>query len=824
MWRIVTAVLLVAGIGVSWAAPMVIVADGRARARVVVPAAASDQVSQAAKVLVACVREASGAELPLVTEASAGDGSGGSIHIGPTLAAQAASGLPEELDDDGFVIAVEGERILILGPTDYGTEFGVYEFLERFVGVRWLLPGEHGTDIPRQRTIVAPEGRVVDQPVFMSRLFSGLRGPAQGEWARHNRMHGRISFHHNLGESVLPPERFRDTHPDFFPMKDGQARYLPADGDYVAWQPCFSAPGSVEAAVESICAAFTANPAATSFSLGVNDSSGHCRCPECLRRVPAEKNFLGLDNYSELYYDWCNRVIEGVLKEFPDKWFGCLAYSEVAAPPKTVSVHPRLIPYMTYDRMKWVHPGIREAGQAATVAWHAASPTLGWYDYIYGTPYCLPRVWFHHSQSYLQFARDTGVRAHYAEIYPNWGEGPKPYVFLKLWWNPDRNVDALLDEWYRRCVGPAAAPALRQYYAIWERFWTRDILDSQWFSVGGQYLNFSSPGYLADVRREDIAASRRLLDEVLAKCRTDDQRARARLLETAFQYYEASALAFLANSDLQMADVSTEAQALRVLDRSAEGLAMAERRRHLALNVFPDDPVLVHPLPIGQMGLGGQNWGGSGLWAMADWVARGDNAVRRRVQQIATGADLPALRDQAAMLLAVVDGSTPNLLQNGSFEEGQGEAADAWGYWLKPDEPPDLPIGDMLRSQDVAHSGTYSLLCDGMFRGGPVQAAAFPGPGRYYALCWVYAPEGQHSRGTTELSLTPLDERGQNLPGYSSRLVPPAGRWTLLVAGADIPGAIEGKPVAQLRPIPIVDGFQDGGRVYLDDVGLYRLP
>ncbi|HCU33987.1 MAG TPA: hypothetical protein DGT21_00660, partial [Armatimonadetes bacterium] len=63
------------------------------------------------------------------------------------------------------------------------------------------------------------------------------------------------------------------------------------------------------------------------------------------------------------------------------------------------------------------------------------------------------------------------MKAHYAEIYPNWGEGPKPYIHLKLWWNPDRDVDALLDEWYVRCVGPDAAASLKQYYAIWERFW-----------------------------------------------------------------------------------------------------------------------------------------------------------------------------------------------------------------------------------------------------------------------------------------------------------------------------------------------------------------
>lgn len=808
----------------AWGAPTALVRSGQPRARVVISATASDQVKQAAEALITHVKLASGAKLPLLADDSPDlEKPGVTIHVGPTQGFDPAGLLPKGLDDDGFVQLVRGPLVVICGPSDYGTEFGVYDFLERYVGVRWLLPGDSGTDVPRQATITVPEGKRVDAPVFMSRLFSGLRGGPQVQWARFNRMHGRVSFHHSLGENIFQPEKYRDTHPEFFPMKDGKTRYLPPDKHYHGWQPCFSCPGTVDAAVEAICAAFKANPAMTSFSLGVNDSSGHCRCPQCLAKVPAEKNFLGMDDYSDLYYDWCNRVIEGVLKQYPDKWFGCLAYSEVAAPPKHVKVHERLIPYMTYDRMKWIHPEVAKAGHEATVAWHQASPTLGWYDYIYGSPYCVPRVWFHQSQSYLKFGRDTGVKAHYAEIYPNWGEGPKPYLFLKLWWNPNQDVDKLLDEWYVRCVGPKAAPLLAKYYALWEGFWTKDILQSKWFSVGGQYLAFYSPGYLADVKPESIAESRRLLDATIAECETDAQRARAKLLEQAFQYYEASALAYQANTNLQTAQVDTEEHALAALNQSAQALAMAQLRRHLALEVFPKDPVLVQPISIENSALSGETWGGSGLWAVADWVVKGDNAVRRRVEDLAANATSPTVRDQASLLLKIAGKQATNLLKNGSFEEGTGPTSVGWGYWRKPDVPPDPPVGQMLRSQDVAHEGRYSLLCDGLLRGAPIQDLAFPGAGTYYALAWVYTPAEQTNKGTVELALTPVSDKGQNLPGMSSRVVPAAGRWMLLVVGGRIPAEMDGKPVARLRPVPIVDGFQDGGKVYVDEVGLFKV-
>ncbi len=793
-------------------AEICLVRAGQPLAQIVLPEKASEQLKAAAEKLAAYVQEASGARLPVTFENEwAGERRQPLIVIGPT--ARWKLTLPPGLDEDGFVIAAKDGVVQICGPSDWGTEFGVYEFLERYVGVRWLLPGENGTDVPALHTINIPEGRLQEQPVFFSRLLSGLRGPAQMEWARFNRMHGRVSFHHSLGEYIFKPELYTKTHPEFYPMKDGKTRYLPPDGLYHGWQPCFSEPGTVQTAIDTICAYFQAHPEATSFSLGVNDSSGHCHCPRCQAALPQEKNFLGMDDYSDLYYEWCNKVIEGVLQRFPDKWFGCLAYSEVAAPPRRLKVHERLIPYMTYDRMKWIDPEIAQAGQAATEAWHKMSPTLGWYDYIYGTPYCLPRVYFHHTARYLRYAAAHGVKAHYAEIYPNWGEGPKPYIYLKLWWDPRQDVEGLLKEWYERCVGPKAAPELAAYYAIWERFWTKDILQSKWFSKGGQYLNFYSPTYLTDVKKEDIVASRRHLEACVARCETPQQRARAELLLKAFEYYEASALAYLAHSATP-AVIATEQEALQALKEAATALQMAHKRRVLALEVFPHDPVLVHPLSINNSPLSGEGWGSAGLWAVMDFALQG-GAVRDKLSLLAQSAT-PLVAQQARLMLALADGQTEILTRNASFEEGQAP----WSFWRKPEN---APVGRMLLSQDIAHTGRFSLLCEGMQRGGPVYSLPFPGPGTYIALAWIYVPAEQKApHGTVELVITPRDENGNNLPGASTKISPPPGQWKLLVAAAEIPAEIQGKPVKSLLVIPIVDAFEEG-RVYIDDVSLQRL-
>lgn len=806
------------------AGEVVLVRDGLPGAVVVLGQDASAELRDAAALFVRYVEEASGARLPLVVgDPAPALPAAVRVLVGTGQPGVPRDLLPPELDDDGFVVVAEGDRVIVAGPTDAGTAFGVYDLLERHLGVRWLLPGADGTDVPARRTIVIPAGRRQDQPVFFSRLFSGLRGPAQTEWARLNRMHGRVSFHHNLIR-LFPPETYTKTHPEFFPMKDGQTRFLPPTNETHGWQPCFSARGLVEEAVVNIVRSFRENPAQRSFSLGVNDSSGHCRCPACLVRVPAEKNFLDRADYSDLYFDWCNRVIEGVLKEFPEAWFGCLAYSEVAAPPRTVRVHPRLIPYMTYDRMKWIHPEIEAAGHAATEAWQAVSPTLGWYDYIYGSPYCLPRVYFHESAEYLGYGRDHGVRALYAEIYPNFGEGPKPYLYLRLWWNPAQDVEVLLNEWYERCVGPEAAPDLARYYALWEGFWTRDILASKWFSKGGQYLAFNSPGYLADVRPEAIAESRRLLESCIAKCQTDRQRARARLLERAFQYYEASAMAYLAHVGAAQAQTGSETAALDRLEQAVQGLTMAQKRRDLAA-AFVTDPVLVHPIGLDRTpALAGTTWGGGGLWALADWARRGPNPVRQRVESLAATAAADLVREQAATLLALADGKTGAVAINGSFEDGSGDQATGWSFWRKPDVPPEKPLGRMARAAEAARTGAFGLLCEGILRGGPVRTVDLPGPGRYVAMVHAFAPAEPRSPGTVELSLTPVDSKGASLPAFSSgRLLPNPGTWTVFTVGLTVAATPPEKQAAKVRIVPILDGFQDGGKLFLDDVELHRV-
>ncbi len=551
--------------------PVTIVQDGRPLATIVTEVEPPGEVSRAVGELVTCVGEATGATLAISSDAPQ---DGPAIHVGETAYVQSLGIDFGEMDGDGYVIqAPADDTVVIVGPTPYGTEFGVYGFLKRYLSVRWLLPGESGRDVPTADTISIPTEPIRDEPAFMSRLFSGGRG-AHNDWAVKNGMHGTINFHHNL-LNLYDPAVFAETNPEFFPLVNGE-RLIPRHGEH-RWQPCFTAPGIVEAGVQRIVQYFDENPDAISYSLGINDSNTHCQCPSCTALDPGRENFLGLDHLSDRYFTWANALVEGVLEVYPDKYFGCLAYNNIVEPPDRVDVHPRIIPYMTYDRMKWIDPEIEAQGHALTEAWAEKSPTLGWYDYIYGTPYCLPRYYPHKMREYLAWGYEHGVRALYAEAYPNFGEGPKLYAYLALNWDPYLDIDALLDDWFARCCGPDGAAPLKAYYEFWEDFWTRRILESPWFTTQGQYLRFSTADYLALVTPEEIAQCRTWLEEAIAAAQTDKQRARGELLLRAFEYYEASALAFPRTADTGAAP-ATEEEALARLDTEFEPVVMAQKR------------------------------------------------------------------------------------------------------------------------------------------------------------------------------------------------------------------------------------------------------
>ena len=274
--------------GNAWSAGgITIVKHGKPLAVITVSRGASKPVADAAQLLSDDIEKSTQAKLPLESAVPA---SGRVvIHVGQDDYTRQLGLDLKSLGTDGFVITFpDSKNIVIAGSGDRGTEFGIYEFLERYVGVRWLMPGPYGEDIPHSPTITVSRDEIRQEPAYQWRHVSGNIGAT---WSRRNRNNSElIPSYHNLSR-LFPPSKYAKSHPEFFPILNGK-RYIPSDDADGNWQPCFSADGLVEEASNNIKEYFRTHPGERYFSLGMNDTTRFCECERCRAKDDPESNFL----------------------------------------------------------------------------------------------------------------------------------------------------------------------------------------------------------------------------------------------------------------------------------------------------------------------------------------------------------------------------------------------------------------------------------------------------------------------------------------------------------------------------------------------------
>lgn len=796
-----------------------IVERGKPLAAIAISPSASSAVADAAQLLIACIEKSTGAKLPLTTSAPANANI--VIHVGEDLYSRQIGLDLKSAGTDGFFITFpDSKNIIIAGQEDRGTEFGVHDFLERYVGVRWLMPGPYGEDIPHATTLTISREEIRQRPAYHWRRVAGDIGST---WSRRNRNNSvLIPNGHNLN-ALFPPSKYAKSHPEFFPILNG-TRYIPPADAIDNWQPCFSADGIVEEASKNIKQYFKTHPGTNSFSLGMNDTNRFCECDRCRLKEDPEPNFLGFRNFSDSYFEWANQVVESVVKEYPDTWFGALAYGPLSQPPKKIKrIHPRIVIYMTDDRLRWCSREVEAEAHRITEWWNSTTSSLGWYDWIWGYPYMLPKVWFHQMANGLEYGSKHGVRGYYAETnfyveYDKaaedknspfrWGEGPKFYLLYKLLWNPSLNVDGVLDEWYERAAGKAAAPDLKAYFSHWERFWTERILQSSFWQPKGYHLNFRNYEYFDIVTGKDLAQSRQWLESAAAKAQTKAQKERVKQILKAFDYYEASALTFMEVIRAAKSPPASELEALRRAGSVERYLSNKQRREDLLDELFFRDSALRPPPWVNE----GDRWGCFPLWCLYDWAKDRTGKVRNRLDQLALSPDR-VLSDVARLMCGILDGKTKPITKNPQF----AQSLDGWSFAGKD-------ATAITWDGSEGHHGVGSLSGEGTWS--ISQEAPVTGGGKYTCLGFVKITGSKSKAGYLDVGI--LDAKGDPTDLHYRRktLFIKPGVWTPIATTIDFPALRRSWPGTWKEPAAMrlqlnVSGLDPGDKAYVDDCGIY---
>jgi hypothetical protein len=436
---------------------------------------------------------------------------------------------PGQLELEESVISIEPNRVRIVGGKqepiastvrnqkvtfvrDRGTLYGVYNFLDD-LGVRWYRPDPWGEYVPQKNEIVLEQGRTVDRPAFKYRMGANLyrwwtdQTPEQREWIARWIARNRINTESNPTRldwaggkygvravhshfSYLSPGKFFKDHPEYFALIDGKRVNNK--------QLCLSNPTVEKIVGNAIVAMAKREPHIDFFPLDPNDGMGYCECEPCramddpnlLARNGRDKR-LGNASMSNRVNIFNNKIAKRLAEEVPGKgavWLAYLTFSEV--PTKITKfepnalVAPASIAAAYGDYSKLLNDPTSSGNVNLKELYEGYSKTgakMGAHEYWLGGWWYGPMPLLTVMKDRLTNYRKYGVEWVYSETHSSWGpHGLITYMYARLLWNPDLDIEKELEEYCRNFYGPAAAPML-EYHRMLEK---ASLEGKPWFHLG----------------------------------------------------------------------------------------------------------------------------------------------------------------------------------------------------------------------------------------------------------------------------------------------------------------------------------------------------
>ncbi len=240
---------------------------------------------------------------------------------------------PEDLGDEGFVLAEKDGSVYILGASGNALIYGCYSFLEKFFGCLWLT-----SDVDwytHKCTVEIPDNLFDKQVPYLNYRELYYRDSWNPEYADKLRLNGQLSYvkdkritegHKNWGfwchsfAHLIPSSDYFDSHPEYFSLVDGERVN---DG-----QLCCTNDDMIKEAINNLKKFMDEKPEAKYWSVSQNDNARFCTCEKC-RKLDAE---AGSHIGSIMYF--VNKVAEA----FPDKIISTLSYWYSRTAPKNLEM------------------------------------------------------------------------------------------------------------------------------------------------------------------------------------------------------------------------------------------------------------------------------------------------------------------------------------------------------------------------------------------------------------------------------------------------------------------------------------------------------
>jgi hypothetical protein len=498
---------LLTGTTLSAAAPVMLVENGKPAATIVIadqptaiPIGKPATVAYAAEELQRFIEKASGARLEVAPAAKAPP-TGTLLLVGrSTLSEQYQLALPTQPEGLRIVSFPRGVAILgeikpagvgnIAHEVDRGTLHGLYEFLERVVGYRFFIHVPKEPDLgmvtPEIKNLTVPADYKLElAPDFPYRDCAFASYSDRQAFMRVTR-EGTGTGSGTGFPGINHTDRFFGRQ--FFGANPEWAAMITEDGRRDSMFPCYSQPGVLEARVRVTQNVYDGKggwfgehghpgPKWIAFEpADLWDYKGLCHCERCKPQLQPQRGRFG-QNANLLFRHGVAYAAE-IARRWPDKRVGMLAYEGHMLPPEfdlpdNLDVQVCMMWSTTIGKEPYWH----ERNLQLLRDW---SRKLGgkrerlyvWNFYCYPAYFTKAPLFFPHNLQ--RWFQDTYPISGGEFVCP--GGNPPQYEIVMAWlwhrlmWDRNANVDALLHDQCATLFGPAGKAMEKLYATVIDRY------------------------------------------------------------------------------------------------------------------------------------------------------------------------------------------------------------------------------------------------------------------------------------------------------------------------------------------------------------------
>jgi hypothetical protein len=406
------------------------------------------------------------------------------ISIGSTSASLSSGLSMDSISEDGFQIVTQNQNLFILGKdtpagtleksggTSTGTANGVYTFIEEYLGVRWLMPGDIGEEFRKVDNLKIPAINKTVNPPFTYRVLPYIGTNSQVKlWEKRLKLGASAKVDHTHSWIQTIPGSLFEQHPTWFPLLRGK-RVKPK-GNFYKLET--TNPELVQAYADNVIKIFRQNPNRKSYSLSPSDGDyGWSQSSESMALQEVAPD--GSVSRTKLVLKFYNDVAKIVRKEFPDRKLGGYIYQGYLYPPKEGI--PKLESNLSLVFASSVsygfqlyRPDVQLKWESLVRDWGESSKNDNRDLYYYDLPTVLNSAWTMKPEHTalvptsprilnLIFPKllKYGFKGAYFYGSNDWaGSGSANYITARLLWNPKQNPSVLLKEYYAMAYGTQAA-------------------------------------------------------------------------------------------------------------------------------------------------------------------------------------------------------------------------------------------------------------------------------------------------------------------------------------------------------------------------------